>query len=392
MIVLALSSGTSVDGIDVAAVDLQLDAESISLTPLLYREVPFSVDLRADVLGALPPAATTLEQVCRLDTRLGQEFAAAARSAVDDLGEQVPELVVSHGQTLFHWVDDGQVLGTLQLGQPAWIAEATGLPVVSDVRINDVVAGGQGAPLASLLDVLLLNDRPQPAAMLNLGGIANVTIAGGGVEPIAFDTGPANALLDLTVLRATQGQEHADLDGLRASRGRTDPDLLAALLDHEYYRRTPPKSTGKELFDTGHLDAALAAAGCRDIGTDDLLATLVDLTAITVADAVRPHGVTEVLVSGGGAANPALMARMAEHLAPVALRGVDTVGLVAEAKEAHLFALIGFLTWNGLPGTVPSCTGARRATVAGRITPGAAPLRLPPPARRTPSTLLIHQP
>ncbi|MEQ3553711.1 anhydro-N-acetylmuramic acid kinase [Pseudonocardia nematodicida] len=380
MIVVGLSSGTSVDAIDVAAAELTLDGETVVLDPLGRREVPFSADLRADVLGALPPAAVTLEQVARIDTGLGREFAAAAAAGIDELAGGRADLVASHGQTLFHWVEGGRARGTLQLGQPAWIAEATGLPVVSDLRARDVAAGGHGAPLASVLDTLLLGERAAgvggPVAALNLGGIANVTVVGAG-DPVAFDTGPANALLDAAVRAATGDAQ--DTGGLRAARGTVDAQALARLHAEPYYALRPPKSTGKELFDPGYLHRVLAG---HDVlhRLDDLLATLAELTAGTVADALRPYRVREVLVSGGGARNPAVVAALERRLAPAPLRPISDAGLPGDGKEALLFALIGFLTWHGVPATVPSCTGARVATLAGRISPGAGPLRLPEPA------------
>lgn len=389
MIVLALSSGTSVDGIDVAAAELSVHAEQLRMTPLGHREVPYSPGLRAAVLAALPPAGTTLEAVCRIDTGVGQEFAAAARDAAQDLAGGVAELVVSHGQTLYHWTCDGAVRGTLQLGQPAWIAEATGLPVVSDVRVNDVAAGGQGAPLAALLDVLLLADRPGAAAAVNLGGIANVTVVGSPGGPVAFDTGPANALLDAAARHLTDGREHADHDGALAARGRVDEPLLAAMLDHPYYHRPPPRTTGKEDFHAAYLWAVLDRTGRGGLAPEDLLATLVELTARTVADALAPYAVREVFASGGGTRNPTQLGRLAAQLAPARLATSAELGLDPSAKEAYLFALLGFFTWHDLPGTVPGCTGARHATVAGRITPGARPLRLPEPATVRPTHLTV---
>ncbi|WP_174547351.1 anhydro-N-acetylmuramic acid kinase, partial [Nocardiopsis dassonvillei] len=189
MIVIGLSSGTSADGIDVAAARFALAGDLVLLTPLGHRTEPYPGALREEIRGALPPARTTMEAVCRLDTRIGRAFADAALRAVGELAGGRADLVASHGQTLFHWADqraDGATVhGTLQLGQPAWIAEATGLPVVSDLRTADVAAGGQGAPLASLLDALLLGARPEPTAALNLGGIANVTVLRGGEAPLA---------------------------------------------------------------------------------------------------------------------------------------------------------------------------------------------------------------
>ncbi|WP_017584834.1 anhydro-N-acetylmuramic acid kinase [Nocardiopsis ganjiahuensis] len=389
MIVIGASSGTSADGIDVAAarLDLEEGGERVRLVPLGFRTTPYSDSLYEEIRGALPPAATTMETVCRLDTRIGQEFAAAVAGGIEEFADGRADLVASHGQTLFHWADGNTVHGTLQLGQPAWIAEATGLPVVSDLRVADVAAGGQGAPLASTLDLLLLAGSPEPTAALNLGGIANVTVVREGEPPRAFDTGPANALVDAAMRLVTDGRADFDADGALARTGRPDPALLDHLLAEPYYRLAPPKTTGLELFGPDHLDAALEIAGRPSDG--DLLATLVEVTAVTVADALRPFGVKDVLASGGGTRNPVLMERLAARLAPARLDSSDRLGLDGDAKEAYLFALIGFLSWHGLAGSVPDCTGALRAPIAGRITPGTAPLRMPEPAA-TPRRLYVE--
>ncbi len=204
---------------------------------------------------------------------------------------------------------------------------------------------------------------------------------------MAFDTGPANALIDAAVRRITDGRADFDADGALARSGRPHPALLEHLLAEPYYRLAPPKTTGVELFGPAHLDAALRRVAVPEPG--DLVATLVELTAVTVADALRPHGAAEVLASGGGVRNPALMERIAARIAPARLGASDDLGLAGDAKEAHLFALVGFLTWHGLPGSLPACTGARRAPVAGRLTPGHAPLRLPEPATTVPRRLLV---
>lgn len=387
MIVIGLSSGTSVDGIDAAVADIHLEHDRIELTPLGHTEYPYSQSLHAEIAAALPPAHTTLESVCHIDTRVGQEFATVAGRVNADLAGDRAELVASHGQTVYHWVDNGSVHGTLQLGQPAWIAETTGLPVVSDLRARDVAAGGQGAPLAAILDAYLLRDRRLPSAALNLGGIANVTVARDDGPTLAFDTGPANALLDAAVARVTGCAERADHNGDRAARGTVDGALLSVLLDEPYYRREPPKSTGRELFNVAYLERALAQAG--GVSDADLLATLAELTARTVAAALEPYGVREVMASGGGTHNPVVWRRLGEHLAPARLRPAEHLGIDTEAKEAYLFALLGFLSMHGIPATLPSCTGATGARVAGSVTPGAAPLRPPAPVSTVPTRLRI---
>jgi anhydro-N-acetylmuramic acid kinase len=228
--VIGLMSGTSCDGIDAAACDLRLDGDTLVLRPLGMVTEHYDDELRAGLATAFPPSRTTVRDVCRLDTGIGQAFARAARRANDELCGGRAELAVSHGQTVYHWVDGGRVHGTLQLGQPAWIAEAAGLPVVTGLRTRDVAAGGQGAPLVSLVDALWLAGRPGRPVALNLGGIANVTVLGDRGVPLAFDTGPANALLDAAVTHRTGGRRTYDADGELAARGRVDEELLRALL------------------------------------------------------------------------------------------------------------------------------------------------------------------
>ncbi len=387
MRVIGLMSGTSYDAIEAAACDLALDGDTLEMRPLGALSLAHPEPLRAAITSVLPPAATTVEAVCRLDTGVGRAFADAAVRAVAELCGGAADLVVSHGQTVHHWVEGGVVRGTLQLGRPAWIAEATGLPVVSDLRSRDVAAGGQGAPLVSLLDTLLLRARPGVPAALNLGGIANITVVPPDVDPLAFDTGPANALLDAAVRHFTGGTADHDEDGRGAAAGRVHPGLLDELLNDPFYGRLPPKSTGKEHFHLPYLLDALAVAPVPE--PDDVLATLTRLTCVTVADACRTHGVTELLVSGGGTRNPVIMAGLAEELPVVPLLPSDALGVPSAAKEALAFAVLGFLTVNGLAGALPSCTGARHASLLGSITPGSRPLRLPPPAALPPARLVV---
>ncbi|MFI9484959.1 anhydro-N-acetylmuramic acid kinase [Promicromonospora sp. NPDC052451] len=362
-----LMSGTSHDAVDAAACELRLDDGTLVLTPLGHLSVPYPPALRSELVATLPPAPTTLEAVCRLDTGIGQAFADVAVRAVAELCGGRADLVVSHGQTVFHWVQDAAVRGTLQIGEAAWIAEATGLPVASGLRTRDVAAGGQGAPLVGLFDALWLAGRPGSAVALNLGGIANVTVRTPGGGALAFDTGPACALLDAATRHVTGGRLAFDADGALAARGRVLPELLARLLDEPYYARAAPKSTGKELF---HLDYLLDHLGPTPPSAEDLLATLVALTARTVADAIR-DGATEVVASGGGTRNPVLMAALREELPGVAVRTSDELGVPSQAKEALAFAVLGWHTWHGLPGVLPGATGARRASVLGSVTPGA---------------------
>ena len=302
MRVIGLMSGTSYDAVDAAAADLHLVGDTLELAPLGMLSEPYPDTLRAALAAALPPAGTTMEDVCRLDTRIGQSFASLAVRADRELCEGRAELIVSHGQTVYHWTDDGRVHGTLQIGCPAWIAEATGRPVVSDLRTRDVAAGGQGAPLVSIFDSLWLRGRQGAPVALNLGGIANITVLPEGAEPLAFDTGPANALIDAAVHHLTNGRLDYDTDGALAARGVVSERLLDRLLDEPYYARPAPKTTGKELFHLPYLLAALAE--CGPLPAEDVTATVTLLTARTVADAARSVGATEVIASGGGTKEP----------------------------------------------------------------------------------------
>lgn len=384
MRVIGLMSGTSYDAIDAAAADLSLVGDSLALKPLGLVSEAYDEELGEALAAALPPGTTSMAEACRLDTRIGQAFAAAAVRADRELCDGRTELVASHGQTVYHWAEDGRVHGTLQLGQPAWIAEATGLPVVADFRPRDITAGGQGAPLVSLVDLLWLRGRPGSPVALNLGGIANLTAPDG----TAFDTGPGCALIDAAARGFSGGRLAYDVDGALAGRGTVHEPLLRTLLEEPYYALPAPKTTGKELFHLGHLRDALAGFGT--LPAEDVVATLTMLTAWTVADAVRSVGATEVIASGGGTCNPVLMRMLGQRLPGVALRTSDELGLPAAAKEAYAFAVLGFLTVHGLPGTVPAATGARHARVLGSLTPGQAGLRLPTPARKGPVRLVLE--
>jgi anhydro-N-acetylmuramic acid kinase len=353
-------------------------------------------DLQERLLAVLPPAATTVEEIAALDNAVGRAAGAATGAALDRVGVR-GDLVAWLGQTVFHGIADGRATGGLQLGQPAWIAEATGLPVVSDLRATDIAAGGHGAPLASTLDALWLAG-PDTRIALNLGGIANITVVTppttpaheGNPQPdgaaessprdaapvIAYDTGPANCWLDVVAHRAT-GVPY-DVDGALAGAGTVDDALLDHLLTEPYYAAPPPKTTGRELFTAAALDAAVAAAS-PGIAAPDLAATLVALTARTVADACRKHAPVEVVGSGGGMDNPVLRAALVRELGEVPLVRSDARGLPSDAKEAVLTALLGALSWHGVPGVRPGATGSPTARVLGRISAGHGALRLPEP-------------
>jgi anhydro-N-acetylmuramic acid kinase len=235
-----------------------------------------------------------------------------------------------------------------------------------------------------------LADGGGGVAALNVGGIANITVVGPDSPAVAFDTGPGNALLDAAARMISNGTWQLDVDGDLAAQGSCREDLLKVLLADPFYAAPPPKSTGKEHFHVDYLRAALT--DLPRVSGPDLLATLVELTVATIADACQAHEVTRVVASGGGVRNPTLMTALRRRLEPATLVGSDELGLPGEAKEAYLSALLGFLTWSGIPANVPSATGARGARLLGNITPGSTALRLPEPTTTTVTRLRVTQP
>jgi anhydro-N-acetylmuramic acid kinase len=382
---MGMISGTSHDGIDVAVVDLEAHGDVLHGKVLLSDTVPYDPSLRTRLVAALPPSATTLSEMCQLDTLIGQAFADVAATASARVGGV--DAVCSHGQTVYHWVEDNHALGTLQIGQPAWIAERVGRPVVSDVRARDLTVGGHGAPLASFLDALLLGDHDGVPAALNLGGISNMTVVTGD-RVYAFDIGPSNALMDAVVQTEHLHPQGYDEGGRLAASGTVDHELLSALLADPYYALPAPKSTGKEHFHESYIREAVASVSHR-VAPVDLLATLTELTVRTVADAVRGAGVTYLAMSGGGCRNPLLVAGLRAALPSVEVVTTDDLQVPTDGKEAILFAVIGWCTLHGLPGIVPGGTGAREPRILGTITPGTGPLVLPPPAAPIRSIRLV---
>jgi anhydro-N-acetylmuramic acid kinase len=370
--VVGLMSGTSADGIDAALVEIEGAGETTRVRLLDFRTRPFDPALRARVL-ALGEARA--DELLRLHYRLGEEFARAALDVIEPArraGHAV-HLVGSHGQTARHHPRAAEPHGraaTLQLAEPAVIAERTGLPVIADFRPRDVAAGGEGAPLVPLVDWLLFRRPGAVRACLNLGGIANVTVVTERAEAVrAFDLGPANMPLDLVVQAVTNGAQAFDRDGALAARGRVDPALVAELLRHPFLAIPPPKSTGREAFGDVFVRPLLERYAGREA---DLLASLARFVAEAVALGLRRwvrEPVAEVLVSGGGARNPALTSALSTALAPVPVRSVADAGMDPDAKEAIAFAVLANETLFGRPGNLPGATGAAGARVLGKIVP-----------------------
>ncbi|MBL9086943.1 MAG: anhydro-N-acetylmuramic acid kinase [Planctomycetia bacterium] len=369
-----LMSGTSADGVDAALVRVHArPGGRPRVTTAAALTVPYDAAFRARLL-ALPDVPA--REVARLHVEVGERLAAAVKAVLrrGRVPARAVEAVASHGHTAVHLPRRGGGGATLQIGDPALIAERTGLAVVADFRPRDVAAGGEGAPLVPWVDRLLLAEPGRVVACQNVGGIANVTAVGPRVgDLVAFDTGPGMMLVDLAVAAATGGRARFDRGGAMAAAGAVDAGALAALLAHPYLRRRPPKSTGREAFGAPFLAPWLARARSAR-AKRDLVATLTAFTAASIADAYRRFlpPVHRCLVSGGGAHNLALLARLREELPGTEVATTAAVGIDPDFKEAVAFALLGWAHRRGRPNTVPAATGARREVVGGATWPGRA--------------------
>jgi len=366
--VAGLMTGTSMDGLDVALCRVT-SAPELGVELLAFETVPLPPDLRA---GLAAERLADLAALARAHAALGRFFADALAGVLERQPAEL-DLIGSHGQTVYH----EHKLTSLQLGEPAHLAWRFRCPVVHDFRAGDIAAGGGGAPLVPYVDWRLLGGRGEALLAVNIGGIANFTaLPAAGDDPDAvqgMDCGPGNMLLDQLAERASGGRLRADLDGRLAARGQVRPDLLAALCAHPFFAAAPPKSTGREQFGRPFVDALL---GTARPGSEqdwcDLLATATELTAFGIHDAYRRYvaerlPVDVVVVSGGGARNPALMARLAARFDPVPVRSADDYGLPVDAKEAIAFAILASVRLDERPASLPSVTGAARQVLLGKI-------------------------
>jgi anhydro-N-acetylmuramic acid kinase len=355
--VAGVMSGTSLDGIDVAVVEIL----GRRIRTIGFQSTPYAAPVRAAIL-AVSDVVTRTSAISRLNFLLGELYARAVLRAVRRFGPV--ELVGCHGQTIYH---EGGV-NSLQIGEAAVIAERTRVPVVSNFRARDIAAGGQGAPLVPYVDYLLFRHRTRTRIALNIGGIANITVIPAGAPAgrvVAFDTGPGNMAID--ALAREMGKPY-DRGGKIAASGRVNVPLLDELLADPYYRRQPPKSAGREQYGAAFV-ARLKQP--RLLPMRDRVTTATVLTAATIALAVRKfaNGSTDLIVSGGGVHNPQIMAHLAGFLPGVAISTSTDHGIDADAKEAIAFAVLAHESWRRRPANLPSATGARRAVVLGDITP-----------------------
>ncbi len=389
MTVAGVMSGTSADGIDVALVRItpRASAELPRLKILGHKHFPYPSALRKAVLRAASPAPTTVPEIARLNWRLGQLYADAVEQTVVSLGKK-PSLIGIHGQTIYHQSTPTRFLGTdvratWQLGEMSLLAERMRLPVISDFRTADLAVGGQGAPLVPILDLCLFRSPTRNRVLLNLGGIANVSVIPAGGTPdqlVAFDTGPANMVIDALMHKLYN--KRFDRNGKIASRGQAFTPVVEIILRDPYFSAPPPRSCGREQFGAPFANRLQALCTKAGASNPDIIATATELTACSIYDAYTrfcwPHlgqlaplaRSTELIIAGGGARNRTLTNRLHELFTPLGVKVLlaDQVGIPAEAKEAVAFALLAWLSYHGLPGNVPSATGAHRPAVLGKMT------------------------
>lgn len=373
---IGLMSGTSLDGISAAAVRFEDRAGRLHAEVIAFRSTPYSSAQRDRLLAAL--SRGTAAEYSRLAFDLGAWLGEAAIAVIAEAGVSRQEIraIGSHGQTLWHEAPHS----TWQFGESAVIAERTGVDVVSDFRVADVAAGGQGAPLVPIADALLWAGDKHWRALQNIGGIGNVTVVppGGGSEGVrAFDTGPGVGIID-GVTRTLEPSLPYDVDGRLAAAGTPIDAVVDELLAAPYFKAPPPKSTGRELFDAQYIARLIATcrASRRGATTGDIVATATALTARSIADAYRrflPEPIQEVLISGGGAKNPALAQMIEQQLDGIPVRRFEEIYFDGEAKEAVAFALLAKLFLDRKPGNLVAVTGARGARVLGKLSVGRSP-------------------
>lgn len=382
--VVGMMSGTSVDGVDAALVEISGTDSEPKVKLLAFENKPYLPQVREKIFSLFTPANATVDKVGYMNFLLGEIYAKSALSVIEKAGMKPEEIDVigSHGQTIWHAPipespDGIPVAYTVQIGEGSVIAERTGILTVSDFRVADMAAGGQGAPLVPFSEYLLYRREKETILLQNIGGIGNMTVMPAGAKPrdvFAFDTGPGNMIIDAVISAVTGGEKTYDAGGETAAKGKVCNALLDILKEEPYYRQPLPKTTGREHFGVQYTEKILGWWKENPIPVEDLLATVTDLTAYSIADAyeryVLPkYRASEIIVGGGGSYNATLLRFMKERFAPhgVAVRTQEDLGLSSDAKEAVAFALMADCCMRGRANTLPSVTGAEHPAVMGKI-------------------------
>jgi len=375
---LGIMSGTSADGIDVALV--RMVGRKATLEN--FAAFPFPPRVQKAILKLGEGRPVTTGEISQLNFLLGELFAGAALAACRKfrVAPARVDVIGSHGQTIFHqgtpsFFNGHRIASTLQIGDPSVIAARTGINTVGDFRPADMAAGGQGAPLVPYVDFLLYRHARIGRIALNIGGIANVTVIPAGAtlkDVFAFDTGPGNMVIDALVRHFTQGRKKFDRNAEFASKGELLPGLLYTMLRDKYFTKLPPKTAGREQYGEKYVHALLSAREAREAKPDDVIRTATILTALSIVDAfhrlIEPNAkIGELIVSGGGAHNPLLMAQLQSGLNKIRVRDAGELGVAGDAKEAFAFAILAYETLHKRPANLPGATGAKKAAVLGKV-------------------------
>ncbi|WP_245604765.1 anhydro-N-acetylmuramic acid kinase [Paucisalibacillus globulus] len=377
-----IMSGTSLDGIDIAVVKISEEKEKIELELTHFDSIPYSDEVKQEILELCDPNKAKIQMISNMNMLLGKLYGEAALRAIADASLRPEDItfISSHGQTIFHQpeevvVGEHHVTSTLQIGDISMIAEQTGITTVGDFRTRDMAVGGQGAPLVPYADYLLFRDKETGRVLVNIGGISNLTILppdGDENQVKAYDTGPGNMIMDYFAKRIANGKLTYDKDGELAASGKVIHDWLEDLLNEPYYALASPKSTGRELFGEEYANKLWNTADKLSISYSDRMATVTKLTAVTLTDQIKLHlesaQIREVFISGGGCYNPTLMKEIKSGLPlGVKLRKFDEIGMPADAKEAMVFALLGYQYLNKRTNNFPPATGAKRKVMMGKV-------------------------
>jgi anhydro-N-acetylmuramic acid kinase len=382
LLVVGLMSGTSADGIDIALTKISGAPPNLDAKLLNHTSVNFPSALRKEILRVAEQQPIRAGQLSQLNFRLGEVFAEAALTACKRFRVAAKKiaLIGSHGQTIFHQGEPVSYLGrpsasTLQIGEASIIAARTGITAVADFRPADIALGGQGAPLVPYADYLLYRHARLGRVSLNLGGIANITALPANAKPsqvFAFDTGPANMLIDALIQYFTHGRQRYDQNAALGQAGRAIPALVNELMKDPYLRLAPPKSTGREYYGRAYVKNLLSAGRRHHAKPADLVRAATIFTALSVVDALHrfvlpKHKIHQLIVSGGGARNPLILAQLAAALPRIEIVPSAQLGVPEDAKEAFAFALMAYETFHQRPANLPSATGAQGPAILGKI-------------------------
>ena len=374
-LVVGLMSGTSADGIDAVLTRIMGFGNHTTVEQLGFYFQPFDNETRRAILDICGGESGGTREICLLSTHLGRLYAEAVRHLLNQTGTETVDLIGCHGQTVYHIPAETPYLnttlrGTLQIGDPSYLAEEFRCPVVSDFRIRDMAAGGLGAPLVPYTEYLLYRSETEDVALQNIGGIGNITLLPAGCtldQVTAFDTGPGNMIMDALAAKITDGAMGYDEGGRLAASGKVIPELLKWMMDDPYLAMKPPKTTGREYYGAEYVRRLLSRG---DYPLVDVLATATAFTAETIAHSLRafaPRMPKRLVVAGGGSHNPTLLAFLQQALPEVTVQTQEDLGLDSDAKEALAFAVLANETLFGSCNNAPSATGAKRAVVMGRI-------------------------